>query len=279
VVDYDRMSKRELAREINALRSELDDLRKAAEKDPGTREFARLEQVKVRFTERVTHELRTPLTPLKSAIEIMLDETAGEITPEQKKYLEMMRRNVDRLEHFVDDITSLSGLESGHTVFEPRRLSVLSVARGVVDLLRNKAEKRGIEISMGTQTELLVWADQDALATVISNLVDNAIMHNPEGTTVRISTRLTGKDSVEVAVRDDGRGIEPHLLDIIFDRFSGLCAGRSPKHAGAGVGLSVCKRLVEMMGGEIHVESVPAKGTVFRFTLPAKPATAPVDSQ
>ncbi len=278
-MDYDRISKRELLREIKSLRSDLDNLRRAAEKDPGTREFAKLEQVKVRFMERVTHELRTPLTPLKSALELLLDEAAGQITPEQKKYLDMMRRNVDRLQHFVDEVTSLSKLESGSTVFEPGRLSVISVARGVAELLRNRAQKRGIDISMGAQTELLVWADKDAVATVISNLVDNAIMHNPPGTTVRISTRLTGKDSVEVSVSDDGKGIEPDLLDVIFDRFSGLYTERSPRHVGAGVGLSVCRSLVEIMGGEISVESAPDKGTVFRFTLPAKPRTAIVDQQ
>jgi signal transduction histidine kinase len=241
-------------------------------------ECAKLERVRTRFMEAVAHELRTPVTPLKSVIEMFLGGMLGEITPEQRKYLEMMQRNIERLKHFIDEVTSLSRLDSGESILHPERLSVLTMVHGVVELLKKKAKKKKIYMSLGTQTELFVWADPDALNTVVTNLIDNAVMHNPEGTTVKVATRLTGDNRVEVAVCDDGRGISREMQKDIFDTFS-TSHKENMQYRGAGMGLAVCKALIERMDGKISVDSEPGEGTTFRFTLPVKPRTAALNRQ
>jgi signal transduction histidine kinase len=272
------MEKAGLIEEIKTLRKELDKLRTAPDAGSAREELERLERIKSRFIEAVAHELRTPVTPLKSVVEMFLDGMLGEVTPEQRKYFEMMERNIERLSHFISEITTLSKLESGEITIRPKRISILAAVHAGVELLKKKARKKNIIVSLGTQTELFVHADPDAVSTVVSNLVDNAIVHNPEGTTVIIATRLTGRNYVEVTVSDNGKGIPPENLTSIFDSFSLIGREHGPGYTSPGIGLSVCKSLVEKMGGKISVESVPGEGTTFAFVLPITKNHAKVNS-
>ena len=227
-----------------------------------------VDRMKAEFVETVTHELRTPMTPLRSAIEMFLDGTLGEVTDDQRQMLEMMNRNVQRLARFATDVLALSRLDSGSHPLYPKPMDLAQVMEPTVGLLKTKAAEKGIAIVLAVDPGVGAFADADALSQVVSNLVDNAISHTLEGTTITVSCRPGGRDFVEVLVVDDGQGIPPHAVRRLFDRFYQADRQAGPGYKGTGIGLAVCKALVERMGGAISVDSRVGQGTTFRFTLP-----------
>jgi signal transduction histidine kinase len=229
-----------------------------------------LNRIKDEFVETVTHELRTPMTPLRSSVDLLLDGSLGDLAPQQKKYLEMMKRNIDRLSRFATEVLTFSKLESGSYKLHPREISVLSVVRTVTDLLKRKTTETDTSIGVEVRAESFAYADPDAVSEVITNLLANAIVHNPAGTHVRVSSRPVDEHFVEVSIADNGRGIPEDMLDRIFEKF--FQAGREcgPGYRGIGIGLTVCKTLVEKMGGTISVQSRVSEGSIFKFTLPMK---------
>jgi len=267
-MDYNEMKKAELIQEIEALKEEVAKLKTSKKRTTQKKQTESLDELKQHFIETVAHELRTPVTPIRSVVDMFLDGMLGEVTDQQRSYLEMLKRNIDRLVHFISEVTTLCTLESGETVLQPQRISVLSTINEALELVRKKAETKQVSISLGTQTELFVYADPQVLATIVINLVDNAIVHNPTGTKVRISTQLGGKDFVRVTVCDNGKGIMEENLKLVFESFLQPGHSYGPGYGGAGIGLSVCKKLVKKMGGSIMVESEEGKGTSFCFTLP-----------
>ncbi len=241
------------------------------------REVEKLDRMKAFFIEAVAHELRTPLTPLKSVVEMFLDGSLGEVTSHQRECLEMMDRNIERLKHFIEEVTSLSRLESSETILRAERMSVTLTILDVVSVLRKKAQKRDISLTVGHQTELFTYADPGAVFTVLTNLIDNAVIHNPEGTRVTISTQLTGDDFVKISVSDNGNGIPEGMLKNVFDKFSLSRREHGPGYRGVGIGLAVCRKLVKKMGGEIWAKSSSADGTTFSFTLPIRRKSVATD--
>ena len=232
-------------------------------------ELRKLDRMKSEFVEIVTHELRTPMTPLRSSAEMLLDGTFGEITPEQRKYIEMMKRNIDRLSRFATEVLTFSRLESGNYVIRPTEISIMALARNAAELLGEKAKKKKTSIEIELQTESFAYADPDAVSEILTNLINNAIVHNPEGTTINISSQPNREGLIEVMVEDDGKGIPPESCARIFDKFFQSEREYGPGYKGTGIGLAVCKGLVEAMNGKIRVESEKEKGTRFIFSLPA----------
>jgi len=271
-VDYDKIKKSELIEEIKSLKRKLK--RKNDETRNLDEEKDRFEEIKTRFIDAVAHELRTPVTPIKAAAELLSEESLGNLSEQQRGFLEIVRRNTARLEHLIEEVTSLSHLESGESMLHAQRMSIWEAVSGAVKLIRKRAQDKSIEISLGTQTELFAWADPHAVGMVVTNLIENAVVHNPEGTKITISTQLAGRNSVRVFISDDGEGIPEKELENIFDRFSISREKQYTGSGGAGIGLSICKRLVEKMGGEIYVESFVAQGTTFAFTLPIHEKTS-----
>jgi signal transduction histidine kinase len=260
------MKKSELLEEIKSLKKQLK--RQKDETRNLDEEKDRFEEIKTRFIDAVAHELRTPVTPIKAAAEILNEESIGYLSEQQRGFLEIVRRNTARLEHLIEEVTTLSRLESGGSMLKLQHMSIWEAASGAVKLIRKKAREKDILISVGTQTEFFAWADPHAVSLVVSNLVENAVVHNPEGTRITVSTQLVSRNKVRVCVTDNGKGIPEKELDGIFSRFSISHEKHYSGAGGAGIGLSVCKRLVEKMGGEIDVESKVEQGTTFAFTLP-----------
>jgi PAS domain S-box-containing protein len=262
-------------RDITERKKAEETLRKLEAEKLVVKELKELDRMKNEFVETITHELRTPMTPLRSTLEMFLDGTLGDITPQQKEYVEMMSRNVERLSRFATDILSLSRLDSGAYALRPQEMSVFSVVRPAIELLKKRAEKKNISLSLVVRTEIFAFADPDAVSEVVTNLVNNAIVHCPEGTQVVISSRMVDENFIEVSVADNGLGIPEGMIDKIFDRFFQAKRTRGPGYKGAGVGLTISRALVEKMGGKISVESEPGKGSLFRFTLPVKTIAEP----
>jgi signal transduction histidine kinase len=237
-------------------------------------QMTELTEMQRQFIDVVTHELRTPMTAIRSAVGLLLDGTLGELHGKQQQFLEMIERNIERLSRFSTDVLSLSRLDSNKYPLHPAEQNLEVLLTTPVELIEsNAAEKKiGVRYDADLMAPLQVYADADAVAQVITNFANNVVAHCPEGTTMAITARRRGQHYVEVRVTDDGPGIPQDALAKIFERFFQSGRKSGPGYRGSGIGLSVCKSLVEKMGGGIGVESTLGEGTTFRFTLPTAAA-------
>ena len=225
-----------------------------------------LERTRQEFVANVSHELRTPLSLIKGYVETLLDGARDD--PEvSAKFLRTIDRNAERLKLLIEDLLTISELESGRV-----KLNLQSVAlRGVIDKVvadfKARAEARQVKL-FDEVPDLQVRADADRLEQVLGNLVDNAIKYGrPEGT-VKISARPLPAQQIEVAVEDDGPGIPLEALERVFERFYRVDKARSREQGGTGLGLSIVKHIVQGHGGRVWAKSDVGHGASFFFTLP-----------
>ncbi|MBS3063091.1 MAG: hypothetical protein J4203_04410 [Candidatus Diapherotrites archaeon] len=234
-------------------------------------ELARLRQAdKLRdeFLDVVSHELKTPLVPIMGYIDIWADET---LDPEIKqKSLEIVRRNARRLKNLIDDILLVSKLESGKLEFEFQAADLREVAGKAFEGAKALAEGKKIQLGLEAPADL-PQAEVDAPLTgkVLENLVQNAVKFTPENgrVTVKISA---GKGKALVQVVDTGIGIEARHLPHLFQKFYQVDSSATRQFGGTGLGLDICKRIVERHNGKIWVESKPGAGSTFSFEVPVK---------
>lgn len=231
-------------------------------------ETRRLENLRREFVANVSHELRTPVTSIRSAAETL--ETVVKVQPEMaSKFVAIIDRNATRLHNLVEDVLDLSRIESRQFSMTLGPLSVPAVLNQAASLFESKAEARQVRIRIELPPELPeVRADRRGLDHVVSNLVDNAVKYAGVGKSVTLSAREAGS-AVEIAVIDDGPGIEAKHLPRLFERFYRVDAGRSRDLGGTGLGLAIVKHLAESMGGKVRVASELGKGTSFTVVLPA----------
>jgi signal transduction histidine kinase len=235
-----------------------------------------LDRLKSAFVSNVSHELRTPLTAIESLAENMLDGITGTLTKHQATYIADIKTSADRLARLIDNVLDISVIESGKLELQPVRISLSVLVARVVDTLRPIAKARQINVEVASaESHLHVRADRDKIIQVLTNLVGNAIKFSRDGDDVRVSVRRSATEWAEVAVADTGPGIPAGELDKIFEEFYQVRPPDKEKSRGAGLGLAISKKLIEMHGGRIWVESAPGKGSCFIFSLPAE---ASVDS-
>ncbi len=236
-------------------------------------ELRELAALKSQIIEVVAHELRTPMTVLRSSLGLLLDGSLGELSGQQLEFLQLMQRNLDRLNRFSTDVLSLSRLESGHLTVRCCELTLPEALSPTLALLQVAAHDRGVRLEVPDEAAppLRLFADPDALSQVVFNLVQNAITHCPPGTKVVFSYGPLDQDLAELSVADDGPGIPQGDLPRIFERFYQVNRAHGPGYRGTGIGLAVCQGLVERMGGKIMARSQLGQGTTFRFLLPSRP--------
>jgi len=228
-----------------------------------------MEQGRSEFLAMVSHDLHTPLTAIKGAMEVLLHEGVGmELS---RELLGIAQKNTDRLFRMVSDILDLARIEAGR--FEIRRelFDVVMGARAAMDRLRQLAQDRGITLSLQPADGLpLVSADGVRMDQVFTNLLANALKFTRHGgqITVVVHERL---NDILVQIRDSGMGVPPEHLDRIFDRFYRVPLPAGERVEGSGLGLSICKAIVEEHGGQIWVESTVGTGSTFSFTVPKGP--------
>ncbi len=230
--------------------------------------FADLEasiQAQKRFTADASHELRIPLTILRGEIEVALlrKRRPGEYEETLRQQLEI----IDRMQRIVDGLLTLARADAGllELAHDDVDLSLLLEEAGQQHL--TLFASKNVILDMKIADDLLVIGDEDRLSRVAFNLLNNAYKHAPANTRVRFMAEARD-DGAIVTVADEGPGIAPEHVDHIFDRFYRSDEARDRKTGGAGLGLAICKRIVEAHGGHIEVESTPGEGTVFHFWLP-----------
>jgi len=225
-----------------------------------------LERTREEFIANVSHELRTPLSHIKGYVETLLDGAKND--PEvSTRFLETIARNAERLKLLIEDLLTISELESGRVKLDLHAVELRSVVVKVFDDFKSRAETKTIALT-NEVPELPVRADADRVEQVLSNLVDNAIKYGRAGGRVTVGARCADDAKVEIFVKDDGVGLPPEALERVFERFYRVDKARSREQGGTGLGLSIVKHIVQGHGGRVWARSEPGKGATFYFTLP-----------
>ncbi len=225
-----------------------------------------LESARQEFVANVSHELRTPLSLIKGYVETLLDG-ARENPEVAVKFLQTIDRNAERLRLLIEDLLTISELESGRVRLNLQPVKLAQIVANVFDDFKARAEAKGVRL-VSEVPDLKVRADSDRLDQVLSNLVENAIKYGKLRGTVSVSASLAPPDQVEVSVRDDGPGIPPEALERVFERFFRVDKARSREQGGTGLGLSIVKHIVQGHGGRVWAKSDPGNGATIYFTLP-----------
>jgi DNA-binding response OmpR family regulator/anti-sigma regulatory factor (Ser/Thr protein kinase) len=215
----------------------------------------------------MSHELRTPLNAILGFSELLSDERYGTLTERQRRYLDHIHTGGGHLLRLINDILDLSRIEAGRMELAIESLRVDHAFGEVVSAVRPLAEKKSQSLGMEAHDGLVVHADATRLRQVLLNLVGNAIKFTPEGGRVTLAARAEN-GGVRIEVRDTGPGISAEDQQRIFEAFVRLAQAGGAKE-GSGLGLAITKRLVELQGGELGIESTPGHGACFHFTLPA----------
>jgi signal transduction histidine kinase len=230
----------------------------------------RADQLKSQFLANVTHELRTPLHSIISYGALLLEGYVdGTLTKEQEEHIQFMVRRAEDLSHLVDDMLDLSKIEADHIEVKVEPLELTSCLTEVVNQLNPLANNKELSLTLNIEGEVpLVLADSYRLRQIAINLVSNAIKFTEKGGVTIHCSCMRDYKMVRIAVQDTGIGISPAALGYIFEAFRQADGSTTRRFGGTGLGLTIAKKLIELQGGEVAVESVVGQGSTFSFILP-----------
>ncbi|MFA5437188.1 MAG: ATP-binding protein [Candidatus Omnitrophota bacterium] len=229
-------------------------------------EIRRLETVRRDFVANVSHELKTPLTSIKGFIETLL-EGALEDKENNRNFLKIIQSHADRLDALVNDLLSLSHLESKEIRVDKTDFDLNAQVEEVLRGFKSQLKAKGIEVEYAVLKNLKVSADKDRIHQVLVNLIDNAIKFNKEKGSIKLYAESVN-GNLKVIVEDSGMGIPSKDIPRIFERFYRVDKARSRELGGTGLGLSIVKHIIELHNGAVGVESTEGLGSKFWFTLP-----------
>jgi signal transduction histidine kinase len=280
---WDTTERREAREALQRTHDELE--QKTAELEQANIQLKRFDELKSTFLANMSHEIRTPLNSILGYTDLLLDRVDGYITDEQEKSLTKIHRNAKHLLTLINDVLDISRIESGRMELDVKPVNVKDLIGETISALDPLLDKKGLVLETAFDEELpLAHADPDRVRQVVTNLVDNAIKFTSEGRiSVRAKASEMGRDKdrhpkfVEVCISDTGIGIRKRDLNRLFDKVKPLDTLATSQYKGAGLGLSICKGLVEMQEGTIWVKSKYGHGTTFCFTLPARAEAAKLD--
>jgi len=231
-------------------------------------QLKKLDHIKTDFLNTTSHELRTPLAAIKGYIQMLLKQILGEINEEQKKALEVILRNTNRLDRLIQDILDISRLESNTMKFILENIDVEKMLKEVVETMQISADLKRIKIDINIQkgiSDLMV--DQERIKQVLMNLVDNAIKFSPVNSIINVSAKMN-RNHILFEIQDYGKGIPKNKQKKIFEKFYQVDSGEDRKFGGTGLGLTISQKIVNAHGGKIWVDSTLGKGSTFKFSLP-----------
>jgi two-component system sensor histidine kinase BarA len=251
-----------------------------------------LDRLKSNFLATVSHELRTPLTSIIGYSEMLVEGLAGEMTAEQREFVQTIRDKGEQLLQLIKGLLDLSKLESGTMSLRKSQTDILTALRDVAQTMNPTARKKEVDIVVDVENGLpLIWADAERLRQVFLNLTENAIKFTPPGGKVTLSARITAIDAarpddaggvvilsarrtaVEFRVADTGIGIPEVERGRVFDAFYQVDSSSTREAGGTGLGLSIVRRLIDGHDGTVRIQDNTPKGTVFVVTIPVKRAT------
>ncbi len=230
----------------------------------------KLEAVRKDFVANVSHELRTPLAVIKGYIETLVDGHHEIPAEDRERFLKTVQRHTERLNSLLEDLLTLSRLESSSPGLRREPTNLAGLIGSVMEDYRARPAAEGHRLNVTVDPGVgEVPIDPLKVTQVLENLLDNALKYSPRGSRLEISAQRRSTE-VEICVRDNGPGIPAEDLPHIFERFYRVDKGRSREKGGTGLGLSIVKHMVQLHGGRVWVESTPGQGSAFYFSLPLR---------
>ena len=227
-----------------------------------------ISQLKSEFLAIMSHELRTPMNAIMGFSQMLLLERHGALTPKQQQMAKRILQNGQNLLNLVNEVLDFSKLELGHLELYLEELDLTELVTVTTEELRSLAVEKNLSLEVDLKLDSpLIINDGNCLKRVLTNLLSNAIKFTEIGG-VKITVSKIERQQIEIAVRDTGIGIDKANLSEIFEAFRQVDRSITRKHSGTGLGLAITKSLVEIMDGEIQVESRPGQGSTFRVSIP-----------
>ena len=226
------------------------------------------EEYRREFLGNISHELKTPLFTVQGYLSTLLDGAMDD-KKIRKKYLERAEKGVERLVYIVEDLDMISKLEMGDVNLELSKFNIVDLVQSVFDLLEMVADKKNIILMFDRKYNkaINVFADQEKIQQVLSNLIVNSIKYGKENGTTEVTIEDLVDDKIIVRIRDNGEGIEKQNIPRLFERFFRVDKSGARSEGGSGLGLSIVKHIIEAHGEKIYVESEFGNGSEFSFTL------------
>lgn len=253
---------------LNPLRTINQDIYSFAEtKQQEIDELKKLEAFRREFIADVSHELKTPIFAAQGFVHTLLDGAVNDKAV-RNKFLRKAAKSLDGLDMLVQDLLTLSHIETGQIKMHFENIDLFKLTEEVFEQFEGKADKKDVNLRIdGKERQVMVYADWQRISQVMTNLISNAIKHSPDGSEIVVKFDI-GKKNVVTSVEDSGEGIPPEHLSRIFERFYRVDKSRSREKGGTGLGLSIVKHILDGHNTKAEVESTPGKGSVFSFKLP-----------
>ena len=222
------------------------------------------ERSKRKFVDNASHELKTPISVLRGIVETLLEEEEDQ---RKRHFLEKALRRIEQMQSLVEDLLTLTKLESGRERLNLSEFKLRELVEEVYDSLEQEFVKREVSFENLVSEDFKMFADRQKLLLLLRNLIDNAVKYNKRGGKVWVRAKKEGNKQI-LEVEDTGIGIPPEHVPFIFERFYRVNKGRSREMGGTGLGLSIVKHIVFLHGGEIVVHSKPGEGSRFSIVIP-----------
>ena len=241
---------------------------RTSELNEALRRLSELRQMKANFVANISHELRTPLTHVKGYLELLVTESLGAISTEQRHALQVTQRAAAKLESIIEDLIMFSLASRGEMSMKLDKADIRRLVSLAVKSSLPKAEERGVQVLAAIPDSIpFVQADSEKLGWVLSQILDNGIKFTPSGGSVVVKLKEEGRSLVQVSITDTGIGIPPNRLKEIFEPFHQLDGSATRHYGGTGLGLSLVRQIIEAHGSLLDAQSVEGKGSTFKFPL------------
>jgi hypothetical protein len=241
---------------------------RTAELQKALERVSELSQLKSNFISNISHELRTPLTHIKGYVELLISESLGKITDEQRHALSVSQQSTLRLETLIDDLIMISLASRGQMTLRQEPVDIRRLASLAMKSHADAALKREVDLQGLIDEDVpLVQADPQKVGWVLGQLIDNAVKFTPSGGRVTVSVKCEGENLVILSIADTGIGIPATRLGDIFEPFHQLDSSPTRQYGGTGLGLSLVRQIIEAHGSMLEVQSSEGRGSTFRFPL------------
>ncbi len=241
---------------------------RTAELNEALERLSELSQMKANFVANISHELRTPLTHVKGYLELLVTQSLGPITGEQRHALEISQKAAAKLEGLIEDLIMFSLATRGEMSIKLEPVDIGRLCNLAVKFATPKADERGVYLGVVDDGKKpMVQADSEKIGWVLNQLIDNGIKFTPSGGRVIVSIKEEANNLIMISVADTGIGIPSNRLNEIFEPFHQLDGSSTRHYGGTGLGLSLVRQIVEAHGSLLDVQSVEGKGSLFRFPL------------
>lgn len=277
---------RERQQDLLSLTRELEDTNRGivalyAEIEDKAERLRRADDMKSRFLSNTSHELRTPLSSIRALAKLLLDRMDGDLTVEQERQVQFIADAASDLSELVNDLLDLAKIEAGKVEVVVAPVSVENMFRALKGMLRPLVDAANVDLVFDTGGARAPFeSDEGKISQILRNFISNALKFTEHGEVLVRAAVDEENDTIAFAVADTGIGISPENLQLIFEEFSQIEHPLQRKSKGTGLGLPLCRKLADLLGGRVDVQSTPGQGSTFTLTLPrryAPDATPSID--